>query len=141
VKRKKTSTAQRNQPAVRDPASEALATEPGLNPAALLIELAVIARADVEDYVIDPGTGRVASKYGDPAATRAVSRCRKKTSRKVVGADGQGNPLFEVTEEVDIRLWNKVDALRLLAKVMGLYQRRTQPPPSLPRLGFDPEEG
>jgi hypothetical protein len=132
---------QRNQPVVRAGASEALAAELGLNPADLLIELAVIARADIEDYVIDPDTGRVASKYGDPIATRAVSRCRKKTSRKVIGADGRGNPLFEVTEEVDIRLWSKVDALRLLAKVMGLYQRRAQPPPSLPRLGFDPDEG
>ena len=141
MKRMKRPPVQRNQPVVRAGASEALAAELGLNPADLLIELAVIARADIEDYVIDPDTGRVASKYGDPAATRAVSRCRKKTSRKVIGADGQGNPLFEVTEEVDIRLWNKVDALRLLAKVMGLYQRRTQPPPSLPRLGFDPEEG
>jgi hypothetical protein len=83
----------------------------------------------------------VASKYGDPAATRAVSRCRKKTSRKVIGADEQGNPLFEVTEEVDIQLWSKVDALRLLAKVMGLDKRRAQPPPPLPRLGFDPDEG
>ena len=55
----------------------------------------------------------------------------------MAGADKQGNPLFEVTEEVDIRLWNKVDALRLLAKVMGLYKPRTQPSPSLPRLGFD----
>jgi hypothetical protein len=130
----------RSYPAVRQGASEALAAELGLNPADLLIELAVIARADVEDYVIDPDTGRVASKYGDPAATRAVSRCRKKTSRKVIGADGQGNPLFEVTEEVDIRLWSKVDALRLLAKVMGMYKRRAPPLP-LPRLGFDPDEG
>jgi hypothetical protein len=141
VKRKKRTPVQGSHPAVRQGASEALAAELGLNPADLLIELAVIARADVEDYAIDPDTGRVASKYGDPAATRAVSRCRKKTSRKVIGADGQGNPLFEVTEEVDIRLWNKVDALRLLAKVMGLHKRRAQPPPSLPRLGFDPDEG
>ena len=66
---------------------------------------------------------------------------RKKATRKVIGADGQGNPLVEVTEEVDIRLWNKVDALRLLAKVMGMYKRRAQPPPPLPRLGFDPDEG
>ena len=49
MKRKKRSPVQGSHPTVHDAASEALATELGLNPADLLIELAVIARADVED--------------------------------------------------------------------------------------------
>jgi hypothetical protein len=87
---------------------------------ALLRELKAIGFADITDFDIDPVSGKVYSRSGDPDATRAIMQVRRKVRRKVVGAGEEGTPTVQVTEDVVIKLWDKVEALGLLAKIVGL---------------------
>jgi phage terminase small subunit len=87
---------------------------------AVLRELKAIGFADITDFAIDPVSGKVYSLSGDPDATRAVMHFERKVRRKVVGADETGNPMVKVEEVVTIKLWDKNEALALLAKSVGL---------------------
>ena len=90
-----------------------------LREVAVLRELKAIAFSDITDLAIDPATGKVYSRSGDPNATRAVMRV-KRTRQKRVVTDEEGEPTVEAAEEVTVTLWDKVEALGLLMKHLGL---------------------
>jgi phage terminase small subunit len=78
-------------------------------------ELAIIAFSDITNYVVKPGVNMLEVKEGVPEyALRAVSQAEFKTT--VVD---KPNGDVQTTYNVKIKLWNKTDALRLLA----LYQK------------------
>jgi hypothetical protein len=91
-----------------------------LREVAVMRELQAMAFSNITDYAIDPESGKVYSLAGDPDATRAIMHFERRVRRKVVGADETGKPTVQVTEDVVIRLWDKVEALGLLAKIVGL---------------------
>lgn len=82
-------------------------------------ELAIIAYSDITDYEVHPDDGRLHTRVGVPEhATRAVASAEFTT---VVEDNGKGKVV--TTFKTKLKMWNKVDTLRLLA----LYQRLVKP--------------
>lgn len=82
-------------------------------------ELAIIGFSDITDYEVHPDTGRLRVVEGAPRhATRAVASAEFKTVVEDIG-DGKARTTFTTK----IKLWNKVDTLRMLA----LYQKLMRP--------------
>lgn len=80
-----------------------------------LQELALIAYSDITDYVIHPEDGQLQTREGVPDInTRAVASAEFTT---VVDDRGEGR--ITTTFKTKLKMWNKVDALRMLA----LYQK------------------
>jgi len=80
-----------------------------------LNELAIIAYSDISHYETVPGTTQITTRPGVPEhATRAVQSAEFTTT--VV--EGKGDSVT-TTFKTKIKLWNKTDALRMLA----LYQK------------------
>lgn len=83
----------------------------------ILRELLLIAQSDVEDYTIDD-SGRLVT--ADRKKTRAVSSVKRKI-RRIVGTDGS-KKVEEI--ETEIKLWPKVEALKLLGQHLRLWIER-----------------
>lgn len=90
--------------------------------ARVLRELALLAFSDVEHYHIDE-FGNLKMAPGAPrGASRAVSSIKRK--RKTY-TDKDGNPITEV--DVEFRLWNKPDMLKLAGRHVGLFAEKVVP--------------
>lgn len=84
-----------------------------------LQELAIIGFSDITDYETHPDTGRLTTRDGVPEHnTRAVASAEFTT---VVDDRGEGR--VTTTFKTKIKMWNKVDTLRMLA----LYQKLVRP--------------
>lgn len=85
----------------------------------VLHELAILAFSNITHYDIDPITGTVRTADGVPEyAMRAVSAVKHIV---VVNEDGE-----TVTHTTEFKMWNKVDALRLVMKSLGMLDDRIQ---------------
>jgi phage terminase small subunit len=88
---------------------------------AVLAELALLARSDVTDYMIDD-QGNVALRAGaPPQAMRAVASLKKKVTHTDAG----------VSYETTITLWNKPAAVRMAGEHLGLFAGSEQPLPDI----------
>ncbi len=82
----------------------------------VLNELAILSFSSLDDYDIDPVTGSVSVVAGAPEyAVRAVS------STKCTVTDDEDGTEIRRTE---IKLWDKLSALRLMAKHLGMLDAR-----------------
>lgn len=84
-----------------------------LSDAEVLKEVQVLMSSDIDDYVLDEERKRIYVREGvDPEATRAISGCKwERTYQK-----------GELTREViEIRLHNKLDAIRMAGAHFGLF--------------------
>ena len=84
----------------------------------VLHELAVLDFSNVRDYIID-GDGNLSLAPGVPeSAYRAIASVKRKVRHRGTGDDR------ETEIETEVRLWDKVGALRLTAKHLGMLQDR-----------------
>lgn len=74
-------------------------------------ELAIVGFSNIDDYRIDPDTGRVTAPEGRPEALRAIASTET-IIRTIPGRNG-GAPIREVRTK--IKLWPKPEALRELS--------------------------
>ena len=84
----------------------------------VILELAAVAYSNHDHYRVDEGGNVVLSEDADPTAMRAISSIRRKTRSL-----GRGEDKIEEVE-VEIRLWDKVAALKLLGQHLGLFEKR-----------------
>lgn len=75
-------------------------------------ELAIIAFSDITTYRIDPATGEVSVPEGCEEETRALRLVRRRLKHGPGGAEA----------EVELALWDKLEALKLLGQYLGLGQ-------------------
>ena len=93
----------------------------GITADRVLEELAVVAFSDVTHYCVDEEGRVVLDTRADASATRALSSVKRKTKQYM-----QKDEL--VTEhDVEVKLWNKINALEQLARHLGLFD---EPPPA-----------
>jgi hypothetical protein len=79
-----------------------------------LHEFAIIAFSDITDFTVDKYTGHIEVREGVPAyARRAISSVKWK--HKTWTEDGE----LHTQTETELKLWNKNDALKMLA----MYQK------------------
>ena len=94
-----------------------------ITPDQVLHELSIIAFSDLDDYEIDPATGHVRVAPGVPEyALRAI-----KSITFTVITDADGNE----TRHTEITLWNKMRALRLVLKYLGMLKARRKGEPEV----------
>lgn len=95
-------------------------------------ELVTLAFSDVTKFSYDRKTGAVIASPDSPAdATRAIASVKRKIR---YGAAGEEH-------EVDIRLWSKTEALKLLGQYLSLFEKGASPdatPGVLVLHGVDP---
>ena len=84
----------------------------------VILELAAVAYSNHDHYRVDEGGNVVLSEDADPLAHRAIASVKRKTRSL-----GRGEDRIEESE-VEIRLWDKVAALKLLAMHLGLLDKR-----------------
>lgn len=85
-----------------------------------LEKTAAIAFSSIADYGIDATGHAVVAAHAHADAIKAVASAKRKV-RTIRQPDGQP-PIVEV--ETEIKLWNKVDALRLAAQHLGMLVHR-----------------
>ena len=91
------------------------AKDVGITQARVLREIALLSFSDIGHYEVDD-LGKVAISEDAPAgARRAISSIKRK-----IYTDKDGN----VTREVELRLWNKPDPLKLAGRHVGLFSDR-----------------
>lgn len=96
-------------------------------PARMIKELERIVFSDITEYEYDPETGDVEVVGNSPAATRAIASIRRRIRRRVVNpGDGETAGAVTVEEhEVDVKLWNKLEAMKLMATLLGWTNLRS----------------
>lgn len=82
---------------------------------AVLRELSVVARSDVRDFLVNHKGKLTLRRGADDLAWRAVSSVKHRVKRMQLS-----NGEHAIIREVEVRLWPKVDALRLLREHLGL---------------------
>lgn len=93
----------------------ARAKRTGITQDRVLVELELLAFSDVSHYAVDDN-GDVELVEGAPAgAMRALQSIKRRITSR-----GSGDTR-EVTREVEIRLWNKPEPLRLAGQHVGLF--------------------
>jgi len=86
----------------------------------VLSELMAVMRSNVDNYTIDPVTGKVKLIDGAPKdAMRAVSSVKRKIRRQI-NRDDPDNPIAEMVEDVEYKLWDKTRAIEMGMKHLGL---------------------
>jgi phage terminase small subunit len=101
------------------------AAEAGLTAQRVMEELRAVALSDIDDYRLRPDGTVALAPDAHPLARRAIASKKFTVTRKVTtvppAAEG-AEPSTTVTEvtEGEIRLWPKVEALKLAAQVTGL---------------------
>lgn len=83
----------------------------------VLEEMALLAKSNIEHYVIDD-FGNVTLAEGAPAGAMAAIASIKKKVRH--GRDGS------ITYEVDLKLWDKPTPLKLMGRHVGLFVERME---------------
>ncbi len=120
-----------NQPDIAGAVSRGMAqraVRTGIQQDMVLNELAHIAFSRVDHYAVDDETGDLQLSDGAPfGALAAVQSVRH---RKRVRVETDGDVL--TTYEGEIRLWDKVAALLLLGKHLGLFANRGPGPNGSP---------
>lgn len=90
----------------------------------VILELVIIAYSDVSDFVVNPETGAVDVRPGVPREMlRAISGLDTTVVVKQ-RRDRGGATVKETTYRVKPRLWDKMKAVDLLCKHLGLIQDR-----------------
>lgn len=85
----------------------------------IIRELALVAHSDVTKFDIDERTGKVtAGPELPPEATLAISSVERKPKMLPGGKVGY---------DVKIRLWPKVEALKLLGQYVGMFEKGSSP--------------
>lgn len=86
----------------------------------VLSELLAVMRSNVDNYTIDPITGKVKLIDGAPKdAMRAVSSVKRKI-RRVINREDPENPVAEMVEDDEYKLWDKTRAIEMGMKHLGL---------------------
>lgn len=84
----------------------------------ILHELAIIGFSDVTAFLVDPTTGEVTLAEGVPEyMLRAISSIKRRSKTYY---EDDGTPVREV--EVEIKLWNKVETLKMLMQHNGMLK-------------------
>ena len=92
----------------------------------VLLELVIVAYADVTDYRINPTSGWVEARPGVPQeALRAVKVVKSRSETRTVERDGQTEKITTWTGE--IVLHDKLKALELLCRHLGLASAELPP--------------
>lgn len=87
----------------------------------VLTEMSYLARSSVEHYLIDDD-GNVSLAEGAPdGAMRAIQSIKKKVSTRT---DKDGNEFRTV--DVELKLWDKPNPLKLMGKEVGLFADRVE---------------
>lgn len=122
---------------LRNPAVKALYTRlrqqhaaaAGLTAQRVMDELRAVALSDIDDYSLAPDGSITLKDHAHPLARRAVASKKFTVTRKILtvpAAGGEpGTNVVEVTEG-EIKLWPKVEALKLAAQVTGLTKPEEQ---------------
>jgi len=84
----------------------------------VVLELAAVAFSTHDDYVVTADGELELADGVDPLASRAVASVRKRVKNRRRG-DAQADGI-----DTEFKLWNKLDALRLLMKHLGMLDRR-----------------
>lgn len=96
------------------------AVEAGITRDRVLTELALLAFSDLTHYVVDDN-GEVALAAGAPdGAMRGLQSIKRRITTRGTGEQR------EVTREVEIRLWNKPDPLKLAGQHVGLFKDKVE---------------
>lgn len=95
------------------------AQDVGITQARVLRELALLSFSDVTHYEVDDQGKVVLTETAPKGAQRAISSIKRK-----IFTDKDGN----VTREVELRLWNKPDPLKLAGRHVGLFSDNAEPP-------------
>ena len=86
----------------------------------VLSELLAVMRSNIDNYTIDPATGKVKLIDGAPRdAMRAVSSVKRKV-RRVIDRSDPDNPVPLEVEDVEYKLWDKTRAIEMGMKHLGL---------------------
>lgn len=88
----------------------------------VLQEMALLANARIEDYVIDD-EGQVQLAEGAPDGAMAAIKSIKKKTR--LHFDKEGN-LIGKTYDVEVALWDKPGTLKLMGRHVGLFPDRVE---------------
>lgn len=100
-------------------ARQAISRRTEVNQDRVIRELAAVAFSSRAHYTTDD-TGRLVLRDGAPEdADRAVAGVKSRT-RVMPGGEGAE------TVETDYKLWNKVEALRLLGQHLGMFKERVE---------------
>jgi phage terminase small subunit len=78
----------------------------------LIEELKLLAFSDVSQFGVDPATGDIIPPEDNPEAMRAIQSVKKRAVKRKDGT---------LAWDVDIRLWDKVAAIRMLGQYLGLW--------------------
>lgn len=84
----------------------------------VVLELAAVAFSSFDDYVITDAGELELADDADPLAARAVASVRKRKAPK-----GRGDAPTDGFD-TQFRLWNKLDALRLLMRHLGMLDQK-----------------
>ena len=101
---------------------DARAQRVGMTADEVLRELRVIGLSDVGDYVVGDPAEPVRVRDGVAPETRRAISSVKRRVRRVKGENGQ----TEEIEDVEFRLWNKGEALRLTGQHLKLFGEREE---------------
>lgn len=92
----------------------------GITQDRVLDELSLLAFSDLTHYAVDDN-GEVTLAAGAPVgAMRAIQSIKRRITTRGSGASQ------EVTREVEIRLWNKPEPLKLAGQHVGLFRERIE---------------
>lgn len=98
------------------------ASRVGVTAAGVLQEMALLANSDVDHYYIDDD-GQVQLTASAPqGATRAIQSIKKRTK---LHYDTDGN-ITGKTYDVELRLWDKPNPLKLMGKQVGLFAEKVE---------------
>jgi phage terminase small subunit len=76
-------------------------------------ELKWIAFSDITDYVVDEKTGEVTVRNNDPRAIRAIEAI------EFVTTETTKNGVTTATTRLKIKLWDKLEAMKTIARLLG----------------------
>jgi phage terminase small subunit len=92
----------------------------------LIDELKIIAFSDIANHTrIDPDTGAICAKGFDempPGASRALQSIDE---NRAIKEDADGNKVT-VYDKVNFRMWDKLKAIDLLGKHLGMFKERIE---------------
>jgi hypothetical protein len=113
--------------AIRE-AEERAAVRAEIDAEQILREHSIVAFSSISHYRSDEETGRVRLEPAAPrGALRALASFKHKQKRRTI--ERGDRPGGEVETDVELRLWDKVSALKYLGDVLGLTRERENLPP------------